>query len=544
VAFPFIIVKHKDYKGAQRREFTDISKQLNGMKLLPRLVIVLVVCLTAIALPAVPAQAYVCFQPVIVLSPNSGVPGTEVAVDGRYFDAAPHVNIYYDGTKVATGNTDDEGDFTVIFTVPESYTGTHEVHAEALDDMADALFTVEPGLTVSPEKGPAGTTVTVNGQGFAEDEEGIELRYYLNGGYDVIADDIPADEDGSWGMSFQIPHSTRGEHKIDAGGDESKFYDVEDVTFNVTAGISIDESSGIVGESITMTGIKFAANERYIKILFDGEAVVTDIKANAEGYWEESFTVPEMPTGEYSITAEGEQTPKEDLIQLSFEIEPGIVLSPEEGHVGMDLTATGHGFAANEDVNIMYDNSQVATAKTNDKGSFFDVSFSVPESQHGERQVTAEDAEGNKTEQPAIFTMESDPPDIPKLISPSNESRVGLIGRVKPTFEWSEVSDESGVYYRLKIATSANVTTSAGIVLVTDLTETSYTLDRTLNYGTYYWIVQAVDGAENESGWTAARSFRAGLLPLGGFIAIITAAVAGIIVLVRFLLRKRGIYYL
>ena len=147
--------------------------------------------------------------------------------------------------------------------------------------------------------------------------------------------------------------------------------------------------------------------------------------------------MPEMPKGTYSVTAEGERTKKEDIIELSFKIEPGIVLSLDEGYVGIDLTVTGRGFAANEDVVIKYDGSQVATARTNDKGSFFDVSFSVPESQYGERQVTAEDAEGNKTKQPAIFTMESDPPDTPALISPSNGSRVGLIGRVRPTFEWS-----------------------------------------------------------------------------------------------------------
>ena len=71
--------------------------------------------------------------------------------------------------------------------------------------------------------------------------------------------------------------------------------------------------------------------------------------------------------------------------------------------------------------------------------------------------------------------------------------------------------------------------------------ETSYALNETdaLPYGTYYWIIQAVDKAENKSGWTAARSIRADLLPLWAFIAIIAAVVAGIIVLVRSLLIKR-----
>jgi hypothetical protein len=141
--------------------------------------------------------------------------------------------------------------------------------------------------------------------------------------------------------------------------------------------------------------------------------------------------------------------------------------------------------------------------------------------------------------------MESDHPDTPALISPPNGSRVGFIGRVSPTFEWWEVSDDSGVRYSLQIATSTAVTAAGKfvdpIVSVAGIVGTNYTLEETkaLPYGTYYWIVQAVDGAENAGGWTAAHSFRAGLLPLWAFIAIITAAVVGIIALVRSLLIKR-----
>jgi hypothetical protein len=193
----------------------------------------------------------------------------------------------------------------------------------------------------------------------------------------------------------------------------------------------------------------------------------------------------------------------------------------------------------------MYDGSQVETAETNAKGSF-EASFVVPESQHGRRLVTARDAAGNNAT--AIFTMESDPPDTPELISPPNGSRVGFIGKVRPTFEWSEVSDDSGVHYSLQIATSANVTATGfadPIVSVLDIVGTNYTLEKTeaLPYGTYYWIVQAVDGAENAGNWTAVRSFHAGLLPLWAFIVIIVAIVVLIGALVYFFVRRRGIHY-
>jgi hypothetical protein len=422
------------------------------------------------------------------------------------------------------------------------------VLADAGYDEVYTYFVMKPGLTVSPEKGPVGTNVTVKGGGFAKNEEGIELMYYLNDNYEMVKRHITADAQGSWEMSFSIPPSTRGEHKLDAEGDETQIYEVKDATFRLTGEISTDKSSGIVGESITMTGNKFAAYEKGIQILFDGQAVATGIKADAQGYWESNFEAPEVPTSTYSVTAQGEWTKKEDIMALSFEVKPDIVLPPDQGHVGMNLTIAGHGFAANEDMVIMYEDedNEVATARTNVQGSF-EVSFLVPESQYDKHQVIARDAAGNNAT--SILTMESIPPPVPELKSPPDASWMGLIGKVMPTFKWSAVSDDSGVYYRLQIATSANVTATGEfvhpIVSKEGLVATSYTLNETdgLPHGTYYWIVQAIDGVENESGWTTARSFRVGILPRWGFIAAIVAIVVLIVALIRYLVRRRIYYY-
>ena len=521
------------------------------MRLLSRvLAIVPVVCLIAIALPSVPAQAQ-CEGPFIELSPESGLPGTEVTVYG--YDCADDkiVDIYYDGKLIATDRTSSKGDFTIFLTVPEGCSGHYQVFADVGYASVDTYFTVKPGLTISPEQGPIGTAVTVKGQGFAKDEQGIELIYYLNDAYETIERNIVANAKGSWERSFQVPPSTRGEHKMDAEGIVSRLHEVKNAIFRVTSEISIDKSAGIVGDTITMTANKFAASEKGIEILFDGEAVATDIKANSEGEWQASFDVPEMPTGEYSVTAEGEQTSKEDVGDLSFEIQPEFILSHDQGHVGMDLTVTGRGFPAYEDIIILYDDSQVVIAETDDQGSF-EASFSVPESKHGEHLVRARPTGGtNNTADLEInasttFTMEWEPPPVPTPISPTDRSWLGFLSEVAPTFEWSEVSDESGVaYYNLRIATSADFTTSSLVVSVTDLTETSYTLKETeaLPLGTYYWVVQAVDGAENESDGTTTRSFRVGLLPRWAFILSIIVIVVLFVALIRALVRRRTIYY-
>jgi hypothetical protein len=521
------------------------------MRSLSRLLVVLAVCLVAIALPAAPAQAN---SASITLSPSSGVPGEEVRVRGYNFTASEWVDIYYyqdsSRTWVAEVETDEDGDFPwVTFEVPESYTGPHKVRAQISSTFyADADFTVEPGLTVDPEEGPVGTNVTVEGHGFAEDEAGIELRYYVNSNYTTKATNIEANGYGWWQKSFVIPPCSKGGHKIDAKGDDSSLAEVKDATFEVTPGISLNKSSGSPGDNITMTGSGFYANDRYITILFAGEELETEVRvdADAEGYWEKDFQVPEMPKGTYNVTAEGELTPKEAFSALSFNVTPGLVLSPDEGHVGTNLTVAGRGFAANKDVVIKYEGEETGTTTTNSSGSFKKI-FPVPESQHGEHEVAAEDAAGNNAT--ANFTMESTPPGTPELTSPSDGSRVGFIGKVRPAFNWSAVSDDSGVYYSLQIATSANVTTSGEfvdpIVSVARLVGTNYTLNATeaLPYGTYYWIVQAVDGAENAGNWTAARSFRAGFLPLWAFIVIIVVIVALIGTLVYFFVRRRTHYY-
>lgn len=512
------------------------------MRLLSKLLVVLVACVIAIALPSLPAQAQ-CVGPFVEISPEYGPPGTHITVYGRDFAAGVLTDIYYDGTVIATDiRTDSGGDFAYTFSIPEGCQGHYQVFVRGKYADADTYFTVKQGLTVSPDNGPPGTTVTVQGKGFASNEGGIELLYYLDGSYQNIDSDIIADAKGSWETTFQVPTSERGEHKLDAQGAFSRLYEVADATFQVTAGTSIDKSMGFVDDTVTMTGSRFTAFEKGITILFNGQAVATDIRADSGGEWEASFDVPEMPAGEYSVTAEGGQTKREAVGEVSFEIEPDIALSPAQGHVGTDLMVTGHGFAAGEDVNIMYDGGTVETTETNGQGSF-EISFPAPESQHGEHQVGAGYAGENRAT--AVFTMESNHPDAPVPVSPSNNGRVGLIGKATPKFEWSPVSDDSGVHYRLQIATSDDFVASSLVVSVTGLTETSYTLNGTeaLPMGTYYWIVQAVDGAQNESPWTSPRPFHVGLLPTWGFVLIIVALVVLLAALIRALLRRRSIYY-
>ena len=117
---------------------------------------------------------------------------------------------------------------------------------------------------------------------------------------------------------------------------------------------------------------------------------------------------------------------------------------------------------------------------------------------------------------------ESNAPAKPILSSPANSSRVGFIGKQALTFQWTVVTEFSGVSYKLQITSDPSFV-NLTIPEVSGLAETSYTLPQgqALPYGTYYWRMKAIYSAQNDSGWTAPHSFQVGLMPLWTFIVIV-----------------------
>ncbi len=543
------------------------------MKLLSRLVIALVICLMAIPMMATPVQAAGTFH----VSGGSvkydeGYVGDEVRIYGSW-DATHggYIYIYYelynededDWPYKKVGYEDEDDDtysFAYDFEIPESCSGVHEIlicDDDDPDEYIDTLeFTVYPSIEIDDEEGPAGTEVEVTGYGWDEDESEIEIRFYLEDPdddyddddlYEVVwSGDIEIDDYGTWeDVTFEVPPAKKGDHWIYAVGDESD--DIEDdeikgVEFEVTPGISLDIEKGSLGDTITVTGSGFEEDEEDIEILFDGNVVKDNIEADDDGCWEETFEVPEAAMGTYDVVAEGEDTDKEDIEEVEFEVVTGLVLSPTEGHVGTSLTISGGGFPANKSVTITYDGVTQDSATTNTKGSFSGISF---EATHTQATHTVEHpvvATYDTTTLSTNFIMESDAPAKPTLSSPANDSRVGLFGKQTATFTWSEVTDDSGVSYNLQVATGADF---AQVLMAKEgVSEASYTLtkEEALAYGTYYWRVKAVDDAQNDSGWTTAHSFKSALLPLWAFIAIVALIVALIGALVYLFVFRRGGY--
>ena len=102
------------------------------------------------------------------------------------------------------------------------------------------------------------------------------------------------------------------------------------------------------------------------------------------------------------------------------------------------------------------------------------------------------------------FTIDTVPPGVPVPLAPLNGNTVN---ENTPIFDWSDVTDPSGVTYMLEVA--ADNAFSVPVLSKTGLTASTYPLTaaEALQNGTYYWHVMAIDGANNYGDFSPVQSF-------------------------------------
>jgi hypothetical protein len=531
------------------------------MKLLPRLIIALLVCLIAIPVLAIPEQVQAAVS--IEVSPSSGNVGDRVNVYGTGFGSVD-VDIYYyfdsDRELIEEDYTVDDN-FTYHFDIPESYSGKHYIRVYYTSSgYASAYFTVEPKIELDDDEGFVGDEIEVTGTGFAEDEASIKIEY--DGDEVTQTEAAETDEYGTWTAKFIIPESVKGEHDIGAKGADTDYDDVEEVTFTVNPKITLNPTSGSAGDIVTVSGTGFQEEEANIKIKYDGDEVeqIEAAGTDEHGSWSATFKVPPSVKGSYKVDASGKYTKDTEVGDVTFTVAPGVKLTPatsstSPGYVGQTITVTGGGFDPGISITIVYGN-QTASATTTTAGNFpatGSITFEA-KGTHGAQQVGVKD-NLNRVLANTTFFMEQNPPAAPEPLSPVNGTGVGFVGKVAPTFKWSNVTDPSGIAsYDLQISTNSTDFTAPVVSLsipsenVTSLDDTiAYALPKeyALSSGTYYWKLRAIDGAGNEGGWTAVQSFYTGHLPSWAFIVIIGLVVVGIGALIYFFVMKprRSFHY-
>jgi len=148
----------------------------------------------------------------VSVTPTTGASGDEAKVSGTGFRSRKDITITFNGLATSTTppsvESDDYGSFTAIFVVPVIVKGTYKVEVSDGKYKASADFTVAAGASIDKTKGAIGEETTVSGTGFTV---GATVSVTYDG--EEVASDV-VDSNGTFSVSFEIPVSKHGTHRI------------------------------------------------------------------------------------------------------------------------------------------------------------------------------------------------------------------------------------------------------------------------------------------------------------------------------------------
>ncbi|MBN1366366.1 MAG: IPT/TIG domain-containing protein [Dehalococcoidales bacterium] len=323
----------------------------------------------------------------VTWSKTSGSPGTSVTLTGAGFGAYDSITVKFESETVLTDTASSVGAWSEEFDIPDSASGSHTISIKGtISGTTYDTFKTTPKISLDKNTGAPGSTVTVSGAGFGDEETDICITF--DG--DVLTSGITADEDGSWSSDFTVPAGSSGSHYVGAYGDDNDEEDISTVKFTIGAGITLNNTGGIPGNTITVTGAGFKANETGICITFDGVTVSSGISANSSGGWSGNFTVPAATSGSHYVGAYGAVNTADKVGTVTLTIGAGISLNKTSGVPGTSITVTGAGFNANETgISVTFDGEPAASDISANSSGGWTVNFIIPAAASGSHSIQA-----------------------------------------------------------------------------------------------------------------------------------------------------------
>lgn len=260
------------------------------------------------------------------LNPSFGLHGDLIEIIGAGFGASQSgASVSFNGVSAPEINSWSNAAIKVK--VPAgALTGKIGVRIGSAEYLSAANFEITSITSVSPQYGPAGTSVTINGAGFGASQGTRALKLGAAGVSEIV----------SWSNNkiiAKVPAAAiSGAFKIFSGALESA-----GVNFSVTNITSISPLRGIIGAVVTINGSSFGSTAGLVQ--FGGVAASEIIS------WTDTKIMAKVPagavSGSISVTAGS-------LVHNGFNFEVVNVLnvSPAAGTYADEITVSGSGFGA------------------------------------------------------------------------------------------------------------------------------------------------------------------------------------------------------
>jgi len=255
-------------------------------------------------------------------------------------------------------------------------------------------------ISVSPGRGPPGSTFAVLGSGFSV-QSAVNVSFAGNdlgpSGCSIglfAGTLITTNSTGAYACDFEVPVGAPGVYSV-LSGDSATANESNSVAFTIPAPSVVPlPGTGSVGNALTVSGGNFTVSS-FTNVTFGGELLVPSscsegtfhgaaITLTATGAFSCAYLVPALPAGAQTITATEGKTD----YNATFTIVPRIVVTPTDGKVGAQIAFAGLGFDANARYVVSWNSSfTLCSGNTNASGQF-NCTFAVPASSGGSNTIS------------------------------------------------------------------------------------------------------------------------------------------------------------
>ncbi|MGO9560002.1 MAG: IPT/TIG domain-containing protein [Acidimicrobiales bacterium] len=354
--------------------------------------------------------------PSISISPSSGPAGSTFNLVANGYAPGEFVETYFNGTPLNVCTADENGDCSVVDTVPAEPAGSYYVVAEGNPSFASANTIFTETLPSATDASPLDPSIVL---GNSDSDEAVVIG---NGGvgpaptgevtfYECGASENPVPCNSASWTKFDTESVGSGLNPANVGSvpftptstgywcfaavysGDSNYSGSSDIgtdgCFEVTSPeLSVAPSSGVAGSTFQATATGFGADENVninYNSLFTGARCTT----NANGDCTATVTVPADPAGTYTVTAVGQQTELAATATFTETAPPTVTkVSPSSGPTsgGTVVTITGTNFASPSSVlfggvaatNVTVVNATRITAVSPAGSGMVDVTVATP----------------------------------------------------------------------------------------------------------------------------------------------------------------------
>jgi hypothetical protein len=333
----------------------------------------------------------------IKVSPSKGPPGSVVTVSGWGFADNTLTNIHFNDEFVGATTTGVDGTFTRVITIPSTASiGTYKIQTSNNVNTVDYQFTVtEPAsISISPDRGIAGTAVTVEGSKFGASQS---IAIMLDGiRIDTNPPNLLSSSSGTFSATIHIPSVESGKHIVTATNGIFGASAILDVRESAT--IQLSSSSGSAGSAVKIIGSQFSANSA-ITVKFDATKLATsDVKTTNDGTFSLTITIPTGIAVGTSVITATDSSGRIGSALFNVSESSLVTLSPTTGYSGASIAISGSAFNPGSIVTVKMGSTNLSTKPSTIRASesgAFTATITLPNTADiGPHTITFTDSAG------------------------------------------------------------------------------------------------------------------------------------------------------